>query len=110
MALELADLSPEQYALVLDAATVTHVTGSPGERKFKLYRGSAVHFYACLLRGPSSEEESLNMQDWFPFCYQAANQTPKFALKGGPALLAVQFTAMELESEKFGEVQIGSPT
>lgn len=115
MAGELADLNPEQYALILDNATVTHASGGiagtePFAYTFKLYRGSALHFYAVLLRGPGSVEETRPMQYWFPFCYQAANQTPKFALKGGPALLAFQFTAMELESEKFGEIQIASAT
>lgn len=110
VAFELADLSPEQYALILDNATVTHVTGSPGERKFELYRGPVVHYYAVLLRGPSAEEETLEAQYEIPFAYQAANQAPKLALKGGPAMLAVQFTALEVEAGKFGTLKMGTPT
>lgn len=97
VAFDLADLRPEQFALVLDNATVTKNTGAKTE-SLSLSRGTKVHNYALLARGPSPLNEAKNAQFQVPACYQAGNPAPKFAPKSGVSLLSVQFTAIEIES------------
>lgn len=114
-AFELADLSPAQYALVLDdqaITTVAGVTGSAehiGEETFSLYRGIQVYAYALVLRGPSPVEESLPAQYYMPACYQSANPAPKFSLKGGPAMLSLQFMQLLQEAGVYPEYKVGTP-
>ena len=108
VAFDLVDLSPAQYALIMDNATVTHVTGASAEYNFSLQRGIKVHAYALLLRGPSTQDETKEAQYEVNACYQAANPAPKLALKGGPAMLALQFDVLELEAGKFATLRIGS--
>ena len=98
---DLVDLSPAQYALIMDNATVTTVTGAEAEKSFPLQRGIVVHPYALLLRGPSSQNETKHSQFEISACYQASNPAPKFAIKGGPAMLSLQFDLLELEAGKF---------
>lgn len=115
VAFELADVSPAQYALVLDNQAITTVAGVTGtaehigEEKFSLYRGIQVYAYALLLRGPSSVEENLPAQYYVPACYQAANPAPKYSLKGGPAMLSLQFTQLLQEAGVYPELAIGTP-
>jgi hypothetical protein len=101
VAFDLVDLSPAQYALVMDNATVTHVTGANAEYSFELQRGIKVHAYALLLRGPSTTNETKFSQFEINACYQSSNPAPKFATKGGPAMLALQFDTLEMEAGKF---------
>jgi hypothetical protein len=101
VAFDLVDLSPAQYALVMDNATVTHVTGAGAEYSFELQRGIKVHAYALLLRGPSTTSEAKEAQFEISACYQSSNPAPKLAIKGGPAMLALQFDTLELEAGKF---------
>ena len=103
VAFDLVDLSPTQYALIMDNATVTTVTGSGAQQSFKLKRGIKIHFYALLLRGVSTRNESLASQYQIPACYQASNPAPKFALKGGPAMLALQFDVLEIIENEWAE-------
>jgi hypothetical protein len=106
VAFEIADLSPETYALVMDNATVTHVTGTPGSKTFQMKRGFTAHQQALLLRGPSPAYEGKFSQFNVYACYQGANPAPKLAAKGGPAMLAVQYIATEAENNKFVEFTV----
>jgi hypothetical protein len=85
----------------MDNATVTTVTGASGEQSFQLKRGIKVHFYALLLRGVSTLNEAKAGQYEIATCCQMANPAPKFALKGGPAMLALQWDVLEMEEGKW---------
>lgn len=112
VAFEMADVSPTQYALVMDELTVTTVAGVTGtggnyeEEHFNFYRGTKVFAYALYLRGISALEESLPSAYYIPCCYQGGNPALKYALKGGPAMLALQFIVLEQEPGNFGELQV----
>jgi hypothetical protein len=101
VAFDLVDLSPKQYALIMDNATVTTVTGASAEQSFQLKRGITVHVYALLLRGTSTLNEEKAGQYEISTAVQTSNPSPKFALKGGPAMLALSFDVLELEAEKW---------
>lgn len=101
VAFDLVDLSPKQYALIMDSATVTTVTGANAEQSFQLKRGIKVHVYALLLRGVSTLNEEKAGQYEIATCCQMANPAPKFALKGGPAMLATQWDVLEFEENKW---------
>ena len=103
VAFELVDLKPAQYALIMDSATVTTITGSPGEQRFKLKRGIKIHYYAMLLRGTSTLNEAHLAQYEISACCQSGNPAPKFSLKSGPAMLALQFDVLEIEEGKWAE-------
>jgi hypothetical protein len=101
VAFDLVDLSVAQYALIMDNATVTTVTGAEANKSFQMKRGIKVHFYALLLRGVSTQNESKEGQFEISTCCQMANPAPKFALKGGPAMLALQWDVLEMEEGKW---------
>lgn len=109
-ALDLADMTPKQYALIMDNVAVTTVTGASGEENFQLERGIEVHGYALLARGPSALNGAAGKESQYEvtLCYQAGNPAPKFAIKGGPALLSCQFTAMEGEADGFVKLRVHS--
>jgi hypothetical protein len=96
VAFDLVDLSPKQYALILDNASVVTVTGAAANQSLQLKRGIKVHVYALLLRGVSTLNEEKAGQYEISTCVQMANPAPKFALKGGPAMLATQWDVLEL--------------
>lgn len=98
-AFEVADMTPATLALILDNITVE--TGPP--TKVKIERTFEAHLYALLLRGTSPTTEGKHCQFQVSNAYQVANQTAKFAPKGGPAFLAVQFDAVEAEKGKWVE-------
>lgn len=109
LSLELADLTPETYATVMDhKGEVTHVTGTPGEYSFQIRRGLKMKAYALLARGPSPLYENHYSQYNCPVVYQTGTPTPKFAIKGGPAFLAVTFSVAEGEVGKFAEFKVQS--
>jgi hypothetical protein len=108
VAFDLVDLSVKQYALIMDNATVTTVTGAAGEQSLSLFRGINVKVWALLLRGVSTLNEAKNGQYEIATCVQMANPAPKFALKGGPAMLATQWDVLELEAGKWATFRQGS--
>lgn len=108
VAFDLVDLSPEQYALIMDDAKVTTVTGAAGEQSLQLKRGIKVHVYALLLRGVSTLNEEKLGQYEVSTCVQMANPAPKFALKGGPAMLATQWDVLELIEDEWAIFRQGS--
>lgn len=108
VAFDLVDLSPKQYALVMDNAKVTTVTGAEGEQSFELKRGIKVHVFALLLRGVSTLNEEKVGQYEIATCVQMANPAPKFALKGGPAMLATQWDVLELIENEWAVFRQGA--
>lgn len=99
VAFELADFSPETLASIMDNATVAGST----VKSVNLALGFQVHLFALVLRGPSPLTEGKHCQFQVNSVYQAANQAPKLAAKGAPALLAVEFEAVEAENNKWVE-------
>lgn len=95
--LKLADLTPDQFAQIMDDATITTTAagvGVAGNKAFSLYRGPDVAQFAVLLRGPSSVVDGMYSQFEVDSAFQSADQEPTFT-KGKPALLAVEFTAID---------------
>lgn len=108
LAFMLADLSPEQYALILDDATVTTTpagASQPGEKEIDLLRGISVHQYALLAKGESTVDNALALQYEWPTVFQSGSPAPVHA-KGAPAALAVEFTALEVTAGNFGNLKI----
>lgn len=104
----LVDLSAEQYAEILDDASVTTTAagvGEAGKKEFSLLRGLGVQQYALLGRGESTEDNELNLQYQWPTVYQSGEPAPAYA-KGDPAALEVEFTALEVVAGEFGELHI----
>lgn len=99
--LTLADLSPEQYAKILnDAAvrTVVAAAGVAGEQSFNLYQGPQAAFFALLARGMSTVDNDLVAQYEVESCIQDGTPAPVYT-KGTPALLEAQFRAMDATGE-----------
>ena len=109
IAIVLADISPAQYALALNDATVNSITATTsvcGEDDIPLLQDIQVTFFALLARGLSSTDETLNAQYAVPAVYQSANPAPVFK-KGAPAELAMTFTTvLDPAGGGFGELQI----
>lgn len=108
VAFSLADVSPEQYALVLDNVAVTNTAaaaGVAGTKSFELMRGQQVNMYALLVRGISSVDESLTAQYEVPAAYQSGTPAPVYS-KQNPAELAVEFSAFELTPGVFGTLRV----
>jgi hypothetical protein len=95
----LADLSPEQYAKVLNdrsVATTAPAAGVAGEKRFSLYKGPVVETFALLARGLSSVDDSLNAQYEVASVYPAGNKAITFT-KGNPALLVCEFRTIDAD-------------
>ena len=110
IACALADLSPEQYAKSINDAAVTTVAAGPGvagQKSFALWRGLQVVQFALLARGMSTVDNDLNAQYQVATCIEDAEQAPKYT-KGDPAVLNVQFRALDASGEgtDFGELVI----
>lgn len=98
VAFELADISPAQYALMLDnIAVVTQAAtgGVSGDQHFEVMRGVQVNQYALLVRGISPVNEAYSAQYEVPSAFQMGNPAPRYS-KQGPATLAIEFHAYEL--------------
>ncbi len=92
---ELVDLTVEQYAKILNDATVTTAAGPPAIKSFNLQQGLNVQTFALLLRGTSSAYgDALPAQYQLPIVWQEGNPQPTFQ-KGGPAGLALQYGVIE---------------
>jgi hypothetical protein len=93
----LVDLTPEQYAKILDDVAITTTaqsTGVAGNKAFEVLRGLKVKAFALIARGDSAIDDSLAAQYEVACCYQSGQPAPVFA-KGAPAGLAVEYTALE---------------
>ena len=97
VAFSLADLSPAQYALVLNDATVSTTAAStavPGDYHFEVRRGVFINAFAMLIQGVSPISEAYQAQYEISGCYDAGNEAPVYSPQG-PAVLAVEFHAYE---------------
>jgi hypothetical protein len=101
--LELVDLTIEQYAKILNDATVTTTVGPPAIKDINLMQGLTVKNLALLCRGLSPVDESLAAQYQVPICYESASPSPSYR-KDQPASLACQFTALEDATLGFGKL------
>lgn len=90
----LVDLTPEQYAKVLNDATVTTQAGPPAVKRFPLLQGLTVKTFAFIARGASPVNDSLTAQYQVTSVYQAASPKPVFK-KDSPAALDCQFGALD---------------
>lgn len=90
ISLNLVDVSPEAYALVMNDATVT-TAGS--DKSFSLYRGDQVNSFAVLARGMSSVDNDLNCQYEFSKAFVSVNGDVVWK-KGDPAMLPVEILAV----------------
>jgi hypothetical protein len=107
----LLDLSPEQYAKVLNDAAVTAVAaaaGTPGYKKMALRRGTSVSEFAVLVKGAvSTEGDGFSSQYQVPRAYMASEPEPVFE-KGKIAGLAVELEALEdpnaADGDEFGHL------
>lgn len=91
---ELVDLTMEQYAKILNNATVNTTVGPPATKDFNLLQGLTVVTFALLARGLSPINETLTAQYQVPIVYEADSPKPVFR-KDAPAGLAVRFEALE---------------
>jgi hypothetical protein len=112
IALMLADLTLEQYALAMNYNTVTTVppdVDSVGYKKLGLSRGLEVPQRALLVRGSGSPYgDGLPMQYEVPVAVQIGEPEVVFT-KGEPAGLALEFMALEdpdasTTAERFGRI------
>lgn len=90
--LNLADVSPEVYAKVMNDASVTTVAagvGQAGEKHFSLFRGDQVASFAVVMRGPSPVDNDLNMQYEVPKAFVSVNGDVPFN-KGVATILPVE--------------------
>lgn len=99
---ELVDLTVEQYAKILNDASVTTAAGPPATKSFSLLQGLTVASFALIARGSSSAYgDSLPAQYQVPACYQSANPQPVYE-KAAPVGLAISFAALEDVSNGYG--------
>ncbi len=94
----LHDMTPEEYNVALNnnaETTVAAASGTPGHKDIKLYQDIDVVLMALLVRGNvSSEGAGWLTQYQIPVCFQSASPEVAF-VKGAPAGLALEFTALE---------------
>lgn len=98
--LELVDLSPEQYAMVMNDAQLTTVAphmGVAGEKSFSLFRGDSVESFAVLLRGKSPVDNDLNLQYEVPKAFVSVNGDATFN-KGVATALPIEMQMVRTSS------------
>lgn len=98
--LNLVDVSPAQYALVMNDAAVTTISagsGIAGEKKFSLYRGIQVNSFAVIARGMSSVDNDLVLQYEFSKAFVSVNGEAVFN-KGVATNLPVEVMAVRHSS------------
>jgi len=112
ISMQLADLTLEQVAAALNSnavATVAAGAGTPGYKKVGLSRGTGVVSKALLVRGGLSPYgDTWAMQFEVPVAVEAAEPELVF-VKGEPALVALEFVAIEdpdaaTADERFGRL------
>lgn len=102
---ELVDLTIEQYAKVLNDATVNVTVGPPATKDINLLQGLNVTTFALLARGNSPINDSLPSQYQVPVVFESAEPSVVYS-KGAPAALDVQFTALEDLTLGFGKLLV----
>lgn len=91
---DLVDMTIEQYAMVLNNASVTTAAGPPAIKSIPLQQGLTVATFALLCRGVSPISDALPAQYQVPIVYQEANPTVVYS-KGAPAALACEFHVLD---------------
>lgn len=100
VAMELADMTPTTYALLMNDAAVSTVnatTNLPGDQHFEMKRGVFVNAFALLVKGVSPFQEAYSAQYEIPASYDAGSPAPHYS-KQGPATLTTEFHAYELNA------------
>lgn len=100
MKLNLVDLGPAAYAMVMNDAVVTTVNpgaGIAGEESFSLFRGDQVNQFAVLARGMSAIDNTLNMQYEISKAFVSVNGDAVWN-KGVPAMLPIDILAVHTSS------------
>lgn len=91
----LVDLTIEQYAKVMNDATVTTTPGPPATKSFNLLLGPTVTTFALVARGTSNAlGAALPAQYQVPIVYQAEQPQPLYE-KANPAKLACEYVALK---------------
>lgn len=108
----LADVSPDQYAKVLNDATVTTVpasTGIVGQKNFVLWQGVIVKTFALLARGVSSIDDAFQAQYEVASCFQSGEPDPTYN-KGEPTILSCELSALDAAGDGagFGRLRVQS--
>lgn len=88
--LNLADVSPDMYAKVMNDAAVT-IGGN--DKSFSLFRGDQVNSFAILARGMSGVDNDLNAQFEIPKAFVSVNGEVKWN-KGSVAVLPISILAV----------------
>lgn len=102
---DLADLTIEQYAKILNDATVTVTAGPPATKDINLLQGLAVTTFALLARGVSPVNDALPLQYQVPIVYASSKPKPVYT-KSAAALLNCQFEALEDLTLGFGKLLV----
>lgn len=92
ISLNLVDVSPDQYAKVMNDASVSEVvaaSGVAGEKSFPLFRGDQVASFAVLGRGMSGVDNDLFAQFEIASAFVSVNGDANFN-KGTPVALPVE--------------------
>ncbi len=110
IAVELADVTVEQYAKALNDAIVTTTVaaaGVAGQKSMALFRGDQVKTFALLCRGLSPVNEAMFSQYEVLIVYQGADSIELTYNKGEPAMLSLEFTALSDDTGNFGTYRTG---
>jgi hypothetical protein len=102
---DLADLTIEQYAKIMNDATVNVTAGPPATKDINLMQGLTVATFALLARGISPIADNLPAQYQVPLAYENAQTKPVYS-KGAATLLSVQYEALEDATLGFGKLMI----
>jgi hypothetical protein len=106
------DLTLEQWAVAMNGNAVVDTpaaSGTPGIRTLNSYKGKEVTQYALLVRGKSPYDDvNWNLQLQIPVVAVTSSPNPIF-VKGVPAGLEIEFTAIEdpnaaSEALRFGSI------
>jgi hypothetical protein len=111
IAVDIADVTAEAYALALNKATITTVAATAlvaGEKSIPLFQGDQVATFALLARGLSPYDEEMFAQYEVPIVYQGADSIEVTYNKGEPALLTLEFTALSDDTGDFGTYRTGT--
>jgi hypothetical protein len=102
----LVDLIMEQYAKIMNDATVNTTVGPPATKDINLLLGTNVVTFALIARGTSSAYgDSLPAQYQVPICFQNGSPKPLYE-KSKPAGLAIQYASLKDSALGFGKLMV----
>ncbi len=107
VATNLAELTLENFALLLNDVTVTTAAGPPAIKSINLWQGFDVAQFALLVRGPSPYGD-FELQYEIPIVVQVDEPEAEF-VRDNKAVLAAKWTALEdpdaaTPAERFGRL------